>query len=98
MDSSPYANGEFSYAINLFTISNLTQDNNIVGNNESSIMNIISSYSKQINNYPFDDPTQNHLWSQEQSMMGIQLENENYESNSKQSLQHDISSLVYGNW
>ncbi|CAK8543579.1 unnamed protein product [Lathyrus sativus] len=105
MDSSPYTNGEFSYVINSFTIPNQTQDNNIVGNNEASIMNISTS-SKQIGDYPFVEETQNHFVSQEQSMMSMQLENENYGSSSKQSLQHefsfgrdldaDISSVVYG--
>ncbi|CAL5187445.1 unnamed protein product [Lathyrus oleraceus] len=106
MNSSPYTNGEFSYAINSFTIPNQMQDNNIVGNNEASIMNVSSS-SKQIDDYPFAEATQNYFLSQEKSMMRMQSENENYGSSSKQTLQHDfsfggdldadISSVVYGN-
>ncbi|KAL5095881.1 hypothetical protein RYX36_000208 [Vicia faba] len=105
MNSSPSTNGEFSYAINSFAIPNQTQDNNIVGNNEANVMNISSS-SKQIDDYPFVEATQNHLSSQEQSMTMTQLENENYGSSLKQ-IQHDfslerdldahISSILYEN-
>ncbi|KAL5095880.1 hypothetical protein RYX36_000207 [Vicia faba] len=105
MNSSPSTNGEFSYAINSFAIPNQTQDNNIVGNNEVNVMNISSS-SKQIDDYPFVEATQNHLSSQEQFMTMMQFENENYGSNLKQ-IQHDfslerdfdadISSILYEN-
>ncbi|CAL5193744.1 unnamed protein product [Lathyrus oleraceus] len=90
MDSSPHTNGESSYVINPFTIPNQTQDNNIVGNNEASIMNISFS-SKQIDDYPFVEETQNHFLPQEQTLLRMQLENENYGLNSMQSLQHDFS-------
>ncbi|CAL5187442.1 unnamed protein product [Lathyrus oleraceus] len=90
MNSSPYTNGEFSYAINPFTIPNQMQDNNIVGNNEASIMNVSSS-SKQIDDYPFAEATQNYFLSQEKSMMRMQSENESNGSSSKQTLQRDFS-------
>lgn len=85
--------------MNSLTIPSQAQDNNIVGNNEASIMNI----PKQVDAYPFVEAAQNLSLSQELSMMMAQLENDNYGSSSKQSLQHDfsldadISSILYGN-
>jgi len=131
LDSSPYNSenqttlSDFSRVFNSFSNPNQTekpktQDDNIVHNNETSILNISSS-SKQMDAYPLAEVitadlnltsmvgnSSNFLFSQEQSLLRMQLENENIGSTSKQSLNQefsfgrdfddaDISSVVYGN-
>jgi len=95
-----------------------TQYDNIVHNNETNVLNISSS-SKQMDVYPLAEVTvtdlnqtsmvensSNFFFSQEQSPLRMQLENENLGTTSKQSLNQefsfgrdcdgDISSVVYG--
>jgi polyribonucleotide nucleotidyltransferase len=115
---------DFSHVFNSFSNPNQTekqktQNDNIVHNNETSILNISSS-SKQMDVYPLAEVitaglnqtsmvgnSSNFFFSQEQSLLRMQLENENLGTTSNQSLNQefsfgrdtdaDISSVVYGN-
>ncbi|RHN68355.1 putative transcription factor NAM family [Medicago truncatula] len=121
LDSSPY-NSENQTTLSDFSQNKVkpkSQDDNIVHNNETSILNISSS-SKQMDVYPLAEViaadlnqtsmvgnSSNFFFSQDQSLLRMQLENENIGTTSNQSINQefsfgrysddDISSVVYGN-